>query len=428
MRTIVSLGLIVVSGLTASAADWPRFLGPNGDGTTAEKAPTNWPKSGLKELWNAPLGLGYPPPSIADGKLYHFDRFGDNCRLTCRDATGGKEIWKFEFPTDYADMYGYDSGPRCCPVIDHGRVFVHGPEGFLACVSASDGKPIWTLDTRKTYRFQQNFFGVGSTPCVEGDTLLVAVGGSPPGREADFQRIRPNGTAIVGLNVETGKERFRLGDDLASYSSPIVVTMNDKRVGLYFARGGLVGFDPGHGKELFRHPWRSRLLESVNAANPVVSGNQILLSESYQIGSTLLQWDGTSLKTVWSDKDKERVDMAMLAHWCTPILHDGHIYGSSGRHTNDADVRCVELATGTVKWIETRTTRCTLIKCGDHLLCLGENGELRLIKPNPAKYEEIAKCEVDLAYPTWAPPVVSNGKLYLRGKERLRCYAFSADK
>ena len=39
---------------------------------------------------------------------------------------------------------------------------------------------------------------------------------------------------------------------------------------------------------------------------------------------------------------------------------------------------------------------------------------------NPKKYEEVSKYEVpELDYPCWAPPVLSNGLLYVRGKGKL---------
>jgi outer membrane protein assembly factor BamB len=426
VRTL-SVVMVLAASTVASASDWPRFLGPNGDGTTTDKSFTPaWPKAGPKELWTVTLGVGYAPPTVAGGKLFHFDRFGDANRLTCRDAVTRKEIWKAEFTTKYEDQYGFESGPRCCPVVDRDRVFVYDPEGLLAAYAVADGKEIWKLDTRETYRVRQNFFGVASTPWVEGDTLIVAVGGSPRGpAPADFLTAKSDSTCLIGFDVATGKEKWRCGDDLASYASPTVVSMNGKRVGLYFARGGLVGFDPVAGKQLFRHPWRARILESVNAANPVVSGDKILFSESYQHGSCCLRWDGTTLSEVWTDKGRDRDEIAMMAHWCTPILHDGFVYGCSSRHTTDADIRCVEFATGAVKWVEKRTRWHTLAKVNDTIVALGEGGEVKLIKPNPQKYEVLAAFEADLPAPAWAPPVVAGGKMYLRGKGKLVCFDLS---
>jgi outer membrane protein assembly factor BamB len=403
-----------------NAADWPGFLGPNGDGTTPETGiPTTWPKAGFPKLWECQLGTGYAPPSVAGGKLFHFDRANGNNRLTCRDARKGTVIWTYETPTEYEDLYGYDPGPRACPVIDGERVYFYGADGMLGCVSIATGKEVWKLDTREKYHFHQNFFGVGSAPLVMGDVVIVAIGGSPKGpRPNDLREAKGNGTGIVAFDKITGAEKYRLSNELASYSSPILATMDGKKLGLYYSRGGLLGFDPAVGKELFFQPWRSKILESVNAANPVVVGNQILVSDCYEKGSVVWKYTGGKLETVWSDAKKDRGEASLQAHWCTPIFHDGYIYGCSGRNANDADLRCVEWATGEVKWVERRTTRSTLIKADGHLLSLGEQGQLRLIKPTPEKYTELAKWDApDLSYPSWAPPVLSHGVLYLRGKD-----------
>ena len=417
-RRPASLTLLLTVAALAGA-DWPGFLGPAGDGSSAETGVvTPWPKAGLRKLWDCPLGSGYAPPSVAAGKLYHFDRVGDEARLTCRDASTGAVAWTYKTSTQYEDSYGYDPGPRACPVIDGERVYIHNADGVLVCVATATGKEVWKLDTREKYHFHQNFFGVGSAPVVFGDLLIVAVGGSPKGpRPADLRMVKGNGTAIVAFDKVTGVEKWTLSDELASYSSPIVTTLGGQPVGLYFARGGLLGFDPKAGKELFAHKFRSKTLESVNAANPVVVGETIFLSECYENGSTLLKYADGKVATAWTDATKERNEHALSSHWCTPIHHDGHVYGCNGRNPNDAELRCVELATGVVKWTERRTTRCTLLKADGHLISLGEQGELRLIKLNPAKYEELSKWEVPgLGYPSWAPPALSNGVLYLRGK------------
>ena len=408
----------------APLADWPRYLGPNADGSSLETGlVAAWPKGGPKLLWDCPLGVGYAPPVVAAGRLYHFDRFGDAVRLTCRDAATGAEKWKCEFPTAYEDQYGYEPGPRAGPVVDGDRVYIHGADGLLACV-ADGGKLVWKRDTTAAYHVHANFFGAASVPWVEGELLLVAVGGSPPGpRPTDLRDARPNGSCVVAFDKLTGKERWRVGDDLASYASPTVATIAGKPTGLYFARGGLLGFDPGTGAERFRFPWRAKSLESVNAANPVVVGDRVLLSECYGPGSVLLDLAGGRPTPVWKDDDER----SLQAHWATPVHHAGFVYGSSGRHANEAELRCVELATGAVKWRERRTTRCTLLKVDGHLVALGEGGELRLIRLNPEKYDEVNRVELPgFGYPCWAPPVLSDGRLYVRGRgeggNRLACF------
>jgi hypothetical protein len=56
------------------------------------------------------------------------------------------------------------------------------------------------------------------------------------------------------------------------------------------------------------------------------------------------------------------------------------------------------------------------------LITLGERGILGLFKVNPEKAEEICRYQVpQLRYPSWAAPVLSNGRLYLRSEDRLVC-------
>jgi outer membrane protein assembly factor BamB len=292
---------------------------------------------------------------------------------------------------------------------------------MLFCISAREGKELWKLNTQEKYHFHQNFFGVGSVPLVDGDLLIVPVGGSEKGpRPLDFRDVKPNGTGFVGLDKLTGQVKYETGDELASYSNPIIATINGKRTALYFARSGLVGFDPQSGKESFRFPWRAKVEESVNAANPVVVGEKVLLTECYGPGAAFIDLKGGMPKAIWTDAEKERFDRSLACHWCTPIHIGGFVYGSSGREANEAEMRCVELATGEVKWARKRTYRCTYLLVDGHLISLGEDGTLTLIKPNPEKYEEVSRFEVpELSYPCWAPPVLSNGVLYVRGKGKL---------
>ena len=194
-------------------------------------------------------------------------------------------------PATFQDLYDYDNGPRCSPLIDDERVYLFGAEGMLHCLDVEHGKLIWKLDTAAEFGVIQNFFGVGSTPVVEGDLLIVQVGGSPaeskqapPGR---LDLVVGNGSGIVAFDKKTGAVRYKITDELASYSSPKLATINGRRWCFVFARGGLVGFEPASGKVDFQFPWRASILESVNASNPVVVGDLVFISETYGPGSAL---------------------------------------------------------------------------------------------------------------------------------------------
>ncbi len=414
-----------------TGVDWPEFLGPNRNGVSTETGIlAKWPKSGLKVVWQARMGKGFAPPVVSKGRLYHFDRFGGNARLTCRVAETGEVLWQFEYPTDYEDMYGYSPGPRACPVVDNDRVYILGVEGMLYCLNAYNGKEIWKVDTKAQYHFHQNFFGVASVPVVEGDLLIVAVGGSPKGpRPNDLREAQGNGTAIVAFNKKTGTEKYRIGDELASYSSPTVTTIGERRWGFYFARGGLLAFEPAAGKIDFHYNWRAKMLESVNAGNPVIVGDKVFISECYDKGAALLKVkNGVKPEEIWTDAGNDYSDKFLKCHWNTPIHVDGYVYACSGRHENEAQLRCIELATGKLMWSEKGLGRCSLTQIGGHFLCFTERGELLLLKIDPKKFDSVANWQTDLDYPTWAAPVVSNGLMYLRGSDRLICVELIPEK
>jgi outer membrane protein assembly factor BamB len=424
-------------GTRAAGSDWVAFLGPTANSVSSEKgilAP--WPKEGLRLAWEKKVVEGYAMPAISRGRLFLFDRVRDRNRLRCLKSETGESLWAFEYPTEYQDSYGYSGGPRCFPVVDGNRVYIYGAEGMLHCLRADDGTQVWKVDTKEEFGFVQNFFGVGSTPVVEGDLLLVQVGGSPKGSDTvDFQRVKSSGSALVAFDKLTGKVKYKTGDELASYSVPVLATIGEKRWCFLLARGGLLGIEPQTGKVAFHHPWRAKILESVNASCPVVIGDKVFISETYGPGAALLKVKADGVEEAWTDADKNRDEKSMQCHWMTPIQVDGYLYGCSGRHENNAELRCIELATGKVMWSEPNLTRSSLLQVDGHFVCLSEDGKLRLLKINPMKYEEVSQMDLTrpgdvkrAASPFWAAPILSHGLLYIRGNERLVCLELIPEK
>jgi outer membrane protein assembly factor BamB len=416
--------------------DWPRFLGPTGDNQSAERGlKAVWPKDGPKIIWQLALGTGYSSPVTSESRLFQFDRHANSARLRAVEAETGKPLWEFEYPSDYEDMFGYDNGPRASPVVDGDRVYVFGAEGMLHCVDSRSGKRLWKVDTMAEFGVVKNFFGVGSTPVVFEDLLIVQVGGSPaeaaqapPG---GLDQVQPNGTAVVAFDKRTGKVKYKLGDELASYSSPAITDVGGRPWCFVFARGGLLAFDPRRATIDFHFPFRATIRESVNASNPVIVSDEVFISETYGPGSALLSFRPGNYEVVWSDADKRR-DKSMQAHWSTAVHREGFLYGSSGRNDSNAELRCIELASGKVQWSEPNLTRTTLLYVDGHFVSLGEYGALRLIKVSPEKYQEVAQVTLAekegqfgpsplLKFPAWSPPVLSHGLLYVRGKGRLVC-------
>ena len=96
-----------------SGSDWDRFLGPTGDGKSPETSLlTSWSPAGPPVVWEKEIGTSYGAPTVSQGRLFIFDRHGGFARLTCMKSETGEELWRFEYRTDYEDLYGYNNGPR----------------------------------------------------------------------------------------------------------------------------------------------------------------------------------------------------------------------------------------------------------------------------------------------------------------------------
>lgn len=408
-----------------AGVDWPTFLGPTGDGVSPETGiRTDWSR-GLPLVWQKEVGEGYSMGSVASGRFFLFDRVGQEARLRALDAGNGEVLWSTTYPSRYEDLYGYSTGPRASPVVDGDRVYTFGVEGHLRCHRAGDGELLWDVDTSTRFGVVQNFFGVGTTPVVEKDVVIVMIGGSPPGSPAmSTGAVQGNGTGIVAFDKTTGGVRWTLSEELASYSTPRVATMGGRRRGFAFTRGGLLGFDPARGTQDFFFPWRSRTLESVNAATPVIVGDTVFVSETYGPGSVLLKVPPTGdPEVLWRDS---RRNQSLQAHWNTPIHYDGHLYASSGRGSGNAELRCIDFRSGKVSWVQPGLGRSTLLLVDGHIVVLTEYGRLLLVRPNPERYQLLGELDLEddagrklLRHPAWNPPILAHGLLYVRGKDRL---------
>jgi len=415
--------------------DWPTFLGPTGDNRSAETGyDFTWPESGPELVWSRALGDSYGIGSIANGRYYQFDHVAGQAQVFCLQADTGQPLWKFSYDSKYEDMYGYGAGPRTSPVIDEDRVYVLGVEGQLYCLGAEDGKEIWRVDTQRQFGVVQNFFGVGSTPCVFADLLLVMVGGSPADDQSippgQLDRVSGNGSGVVAFDKRTGEMRYQISHELASYAALKVVQRPDRAWCFALMRGGLLAFNPQTGEQDFFFPWRAKSLESVNASTPVCWDDRVFISETYGPGSAVLQFTPGQYQLLWSDQGKRR-DQAMQTHWNTAIYHEGYLYGCSGRHTNNAELRCIEAETGRVMWSQPGLARLSLLYVDDHLISLDEYGMLRVLRANPQRYELVREFTPGqagtpdtplLKFPAWAAPILSHGLMYVRGKDHLACY------
>jgi outer membrane protein assembly factor BamB len=430
---------------TRQGEDWGAFLGPTANGRSSlRNLRTPWPAGGPTVVWQCEVGEGYCAPAVALGRAVVFDRIGRDMRLRCLEAETGRKLWEERYPTAYADMFGYDGGPRAAPVIAGDGVITFGPEGRLECRSLADGASRWQIDTAREYHVVQNFFGVGAAPLVvdagSGPVVVVQVGGSRPGTAPPaperLDLVAGLDSGLVAFDLATGRERWRASDQLASYSSPILARVGDRDRILAWTRDKLLVVDPASGAVTGDFRWRAEEVFSAVCASPVAAAGRVLLSECYEPGSVLLDLTaGDVPRPIRQDRRRARPDAALKAHWATPVFHDGHLYGASGRHAGDAVLACVDWHSGAIRWTEGGFGRASLVLVAGHLLVLGEYGDLVLVRAVPDRYAEVSRTRVRdpadgrsdlLGPPCWAAPVIARGLGYVRGQGRLVCLELEA--
>ena len=461
-------GLLLVFAMLAScgvafAEDWPWFLGPRHTGVSGETdVNLDWSRRQPRVLWKQSIGTGYSAPSVLGDRvvIHHYGRAQEI--VSCRRTNDGSEIWKHEYPSKFKDPYGYNSGPRCSPVLDSEQCFTLGADGILTCLNLEDGKLRWQKDLKKEFDLSESFFGVGCSPLLDSDRLIVLVGGQPNSGVVAFHRHtgdviwqavgKSTWDGVIDSNVK--KPYHWTGTEMvASYSSPLITRIYGRRHLLCLMRQGLVSLDPETGTENFHYWFRAHVHESVNAARPIVVDGQILLSAAYRVGSVLLRVtaDGRAVAEVWKNPEN------LLAHWSTPLHVDGFVYGFSGRHENQGELRCIRLSDGKVMWsargydggpedfyrnratgkiVDVKSSKAvpwpwfgrgSMIQVGDRFIVLGERGTLAVTQVNSQEFQEHARTSFpEIHYPAWAAPVLADGSLYLRSEDWLLCLDLTA--
>jgi outer membrane protein assembly factor BamB len=330
-----------------------------------------------------------------------FHRQQDDDKLSAFDAETGEPIWSTSFPTSFQPQIGEGDGPLTTPTIHNGSIFAYSGEGKLYCVDLKGGKKRWERKTHKDFGANGGYFGAGSAPLVEGNLVIVNVGGDKMG------------AGVVTFNAETGETVWKAVKDQASYAAPVVVTEGDTRHLLCITRLNFVSLDPLTGKERFRTPFGQRG-PTVNGAIPVIADNHILLTASYEIGAQWLKFGPQNCDVVWSDE-------ILSSQYTTPILHDGAMYGIDGRQDGGPiSLKCFDPMTRKEYWSKSGMTYSTLIGANGLLLVMQTDGVLKLTRLSKERYEELGSAKL-LPGTTRALPALANGRFYVRNEKTLIC-------
>ena len=411
---LVVSALLCSGILTASAAEWPQWRGPNRDGVSGEVGLLKeWSPNGPKVLWKVPLGEGFSGISVSQGRVYTMFSEGNDEFVVCLDATDGEEIWRFRSDKNYHESQG-GNGPRATPTIDGDLLFTISAYGKLYALNAANGQELWSHDLQRKFGSDMPRWGFSTSPLVDGESLLVEVGGKGE-------------KSIAAFNKKTGDVVWSSHKDKLGYSSPIAITVQGVRQIICFTGTKLVSVSPTDGTIYWKYPWKTGY--DVNAATPVfIPPDKVFISSGYDKGAAVLQMrvfvspddDRAATDQIRENQGTVRIEeiwknRKMKNQFASSVLHENYLYGF-----DNSILKCIEANTGEEQWKSRGFGKGTVILADGHLIILSDRGKLGLAEATPAGYMEKASAKV-LSGLCWTAPTLAGGKLYVRNEEEMVC-------
>lgn len=388
-----------------NGTDWPNWLGPNFNGAVEENISKESAQIELEAKWEVPVGVGWSSPIISNQKVFLHDRTGNKENLTAFDLDSGKQVWQSSFDSQFRDDFGMENGPRSTPSVYKNTILIHSPDGLVHALAVKTGETIWSMDLSNDFNSAKGFFGRCSSPLILDNKVIFDVGG--------------DGVGLVALSVETGETQWKSKAYGNDYASVVPLEVGSSQLVAAFMRQGLVVVDSVNGKEVYFDSFQSPINASVNAASPLILNNGIFLSSCYEVGAGYWSFlksgknGEVDFKPVWKNHGK------MDCHYSTPVAYGNYLFGFHGRQERGANLRCIKLSDGKIEWSDDSVAMGHLIRVGERILCISENGEFVLFAASNDSFIPILRQQVlgsgraHFAY--------SNGKIIARDKRRMRC-------
>jgi outer membrane protein assembly factor BamB len=402
-----------------SGQDWPTFRGADRTAVSPETGLLDrWGRSGPKLLWSSKgAGSGYASPAVADGKVYTIGdapstaRDGDQY-LSCYDFKNGRQLWSTKTGPAWIGHPGQPAwnGARCTPTIDEDRVYALNANGTLYCLTTA-GQHVWQKSlTDELGGKKHDSWGYSESPLIDGRLLVCTPGGSD--------------ATMVALDKMTGELIWscsRPRDVGAGHSSVVISQIGGKKVYVQNTGGGPMGVDAQTGQLL----WSYDIAPPVAfIPTPIIKDDLVLSVAGYGTGGALLRQvsgdDGRiSIKEVYGlNRELDNKHGGL-------ILVGDHLFG--GRQDRN-QLFCAELLTGEVVWRErgSGSGSTSVIAADGKLFVRFQDGVVALAKASTSGYDEISSFRTpgsgEGKLPSWAHPVIVDGKLLLREDDAIHCY------
>ncbi len=415
LRLLFSLTLILAVTLSAEGGDWPQWRGPTRDGHAhGARLPAKWPEQPPEPVWRAKIGEGYSGAAVAGGRVFALAR-DDKKAIEiayCFDLANGKRLWElcYDAPFKAPDPTA-GRGPNATPTTDGDRVYFFGLGGMLTCVEIASGKVLWQRDCLKEYWDVPNnadgdnpWFppcGASASPLVDGNTVIVPIGGKKAG-------------AVTGFDRATGKLLWKALDDRSSYASPIIAAPGGVKQIVAFTGLRMVGLRHSDRELLWEQPFKARFEQTI--IGPVVWKDRVVIGGEQRATFALkLTRDGDKIKTeqVWKSDD-------LKMYLTTPVVLGDHLIGYDHR---SGKLTCLSLEDGSTAWTSPAfgVKHLSFVAAGNTLLVLTLDGNLIVAKVSAKEYEQLTKWKVS-EKGTWAHLAVAGNRLLVKGPEELLCY------
>jgi outer membrane protein assembly factor BamB len=413
MPNIRSLAIITVIAVCATipvvgqtvTVDWPQWRGPARSGISAETGLLRqWPAGGPRRVWaSLGLGSGFGSISVRGDRIFVQGIRNGQSSVTALNRADGKQLWVK--PVGVAGNNDRGPGPRATPTVDGDRLYVLSENGDLACLRVEDGSVVWQRNILRDFGARNIPWLISESPLVDGNQVIVTPGG--------------RGAGMAALDKMTGKTIWVAKElnDQAAYSSPIVADVQGVRTIMNLTAQAGVGVRASDGRLMWRHTSVSN--GTANIATPVFFDNKVFYTSNYGTGGALLglkaQAGVVQAQEIYFTRD-------MQNHHGGVVLVDGYLYGFDG-----SILTCLEFATGKQMWQHRSVGKGSVSYADGHLYLFSENRVVGLAEASPMGYREKGRFTIpEQDWYSWAHPVISGGRLYLRDQGILAAYDIRA--
>jgi outer membrane protein assembly factor BamB len=271
MRTLLRTAAAIVVALITSLAiaaqsgrqpDWIRFRGPNGSGVSnATNVPIEFgPEKSV--VWRVELPLGYSSPILFGDRIYVTGVRDKSLLTLALDRATGKTIWEAASPGQAKTPIDKRNNPASPSVaVETNAVYAFFPDYGLVKYDAS-GKEVWRVPLGPF----NNIYGMGASPVVVGDLLVLAIDQS-------------RGSHLLAVDKRTGKERWKTPrpEATSGHATPIVWRAPNGRDQILLPGSFLLtAYDAVTGQKL----WWVRGLSWEIKSTPVIA-NDVLYINGY---------------------------------------------------------------------------------------------------------------------------------------------------